>query len=120
MQSGIMDMYEPHKTWIFGLLFIQIMLKKLVATLKDFGFDDSNLTPRLFLEKPKIIRMGLPPMRLEISTSISGVEFEECYRARIIDEFDGVEVNVIDLEHLKRNKKASGRTKDKADLEQLP
>jgi hypothetical protein len=94
--------------------------EKLVATLRDFGFEDPNLTPELFLQKPKIIRMGFPPMRLEISTSISGVEFEECYRSRIVDEFDGVEVNVIDLEHLKKNKKASGRTKDKADLEQLP
>lgn len=64
--------------------------------------------------------MGFPPMRLEITTSISGVEFEECYSSRIIDEFDGVEVNVIDLENLKKNKKATGRTKDIADLEQLP
>jgi hypothetical protein len=94
--------------------------EKLVATLKAFGFDDPNLTPELFLQKPKIIRMGFPPMRLEISTSISGVDFDECYKSRIVDEFDDVEVNVISLEHLKKNKKASGRTKDRADLEQLP
>lgn len=50
---------------------------------------------------------------------ISGVEFDECYQARIVDNFDGVEVNVIDLEHLKKNKRASGRTKDIADVEQL-
>jgi len=56
---------------------------------------------------------------LEITTSISGVEFDECYQARIVDNFDGVEVNVIDLENLKKNKKASGRTKDIADIEQL-
>ncbi len=64
---------------------------------------------------------GLPfiPMRLEITTSISGVEFDECYQSRIVDELDGVEVSVIDLENLKKNKKASGRTKDVADVEQL-
>lgn len=94
--------------------------KKLVATLKAFGFDDPNVIPELFLEKPKIIRMGFPPMRLEISTSISGVDFDDCYASRIVDTIDGIEVNVIDLENLKKNKNASGRLKDKADLEQLP
>jgi len=87
--------------------------------LKIFGFDDPALKPELFLQKPKIIRMGFPPMRLEITTSISGVEFDECYQARIDDKLDGVEVSLIDLEHLKQNKKASGRTKDIADLEDL-
>lgn len=93
--------------------------QKLVSTLKDFGLNDPNLTPDLFLQKPKIIRMGFPPMRLEITTSISGVEFEECYQTRIVDSLDGIEVNLIDLEHLKKNKKASGRAKDIADFENL-
>ncbi len=93
--------------------------EKLVATLKAFGFDDPNLTPALFLQMPKIIRMGFPPMRLEISTSISGVEFDECYQSKIVAKLDDVEVNIIDLENLKKNKKASGRAKDIADLEEL-
>jgi hypothetical protein len=63
--------------------------------------------------------MGFPPMRLEISTSISGVDFEECYQTRIVDTLDDIEINLIDLEHLKKNKKASGRAKDIADLENL-
>jgi hypothetical protein len=82
-------------------------------------FDDPALTPDVFLQKPKIVRMGFPPMRLEIPTSISGVEFDECYQTRIVDYVDGVEVNLIDLEHLKKNKRASGRAKDIADLEHL-
>jgi len=93
--------------------------QKLVSTMKAFGLDDPNLKPELFLQKPKIIRMGFPPLRLEITTSISGVEFGECLQGRIVDRLDGVEVNLIDLEHLKQNKKASGRTKDIADLEKL-
>ena len=93
--------------------------RKLVGVLKHFGFEDPALTPELFLQKPKIIRMGFPPMRLEITTSISGVEFDECYRTRIVDTIDGVKVSLIDLEHLKKNKKASGRAKDIADLENL-
>ncbi len=55
--------------------------RKLVTVLKIFGFDDPALKPELFLQKPKIIRMGSPPMRLEIPMSISGVEFDECYQA---------------------------------------
>jgi len=94
--------------------------KKLVSVLKAFGFDHPDLKPELFLQEKKIIRMGMPPMRLKITTSISGVEFDECYQKRIIDELDGIQVNLIDLENLKKNKKASGRSKDIADLEKLP
>ena len=94
--------------------------QKIVAVLKTFGFDHPDLKPELFLQEKKIIRMGVPPVRLEITTSISGVEFDECYQARIVGELDEVEVNLIDLENLKKNKKASGRAKDFADLEKLP
>ena len=59
-------------------------------------------------------------MRIEILTSISGVDFEKCYSERIIDTLDGVEVVLITLEHLKKNKQASGRFKDLDDLEHLP
>ena len=93
---------------------------KIVAVLREFGFNLPDLTPELFLHKNKIIRMGVPPMRLEISTGISGVEFEECYAARIADTLDGVPANIIDLPHLKANKRAAGRLKDLADLENLP
>ena len=94
--------------------------RKLVSVLKKFGFDTPDITSELFLQKPKIIRMGFPPMRLEITTYISGVEFDECYQTRIIDMLDGVEVSLINLHYLKQNKKASGRAKDIADLENLP
>ena len=59
--------------------------RKIVAVLKEFGFDHPELTPDLFLQENKIIRMGHPPMRLEISTGISGVEFEESYASRIVE-----------------------------------
>jgi hypothetical protein len=52
-------------------------------------------------------------------TSISGVEFDACYRERLETKLNDVPVNVIDLRHLKINKRASGRLKDLADLEQL-
>jgi predicted nucleotidyltransferase len=93
---------------------------KIVAALKEFGFDLPELTPQLFLQEKQIIRMGVPPVKLEICTSISGVEFDDCYESRVVAELDGVEVNLIGLDDLKVNKKASGRLKDMTDLEKLP
>ena len=94
--------------------------ERITNALREFGFNLPELTPGLFLQEKKIVRMGNPPMRLEISTGISGVEFTACYASRIVDTLDGIEVNIIDLFHLKANKKAAGRLKDLADLENLP
>lgn len=93
---------------------------RIVAVLKEFGFDLPELSPQLFLQEKQIIRMGVPPVKLEICTSVSGVEFDTCYEKRIVAELDGVEVDLISLNDLKINKKASGRSKDIADLEKLP
>jgi len=87
--------------------------------LVAFGFSPEDVPPSLFAEAGKVVRMGVPPMRLEIITTISGVEFEACYGRRTVDRIDGVPVNIIGLEDLKTNKKASGRHKDLNDLEQL-
>jgi len=92
----------------------------MVAVLREFGFDVPNLSADLFLKDDQIVRMGVPPIRLEIFTSIPGVRFEECYPARVEGEIDGVRVSLINLRDLKTNKKASGRNKDLADLENLP
>lgn len=93
---------------------------KMVDVLKEFGFDVPELSPDLFLRERKIIRLGVPPLRLEILTTIDGVAFDECYAQRTRDVVDGVPVDFISLPHLKINKKASGRYKDLADLENLP
>ncbi len=94
--------------------------RKIVTVLKEFGFDLPELTAELFQREGQIIRMGVPPVRIEIATTISGVTFAECYASRVVDALDEVEVNLIDLAHLKINKKAAGRHKDLDDLENLP
>ena len=94
--------------------------ERIVAALKDFGFDLPELSSRLFLKEWQIIRIGVPPVRIEVATTISGVNFGECYAQRVVDVLDGVKVNLISLKHLKANKKASGRHQDLADLENLP
>lgn len=93
---------------------------KIVTVLKEFGFDLPDLSAELFLKEWQIIRMGVPPVRIELSTSVSGVNFSECYANKVIDTVDGVQINLISLEHLKQNKKSAARHKDLADLENLP
>ena len=93
---------------------------KIINVFNDFGFSDSMLKPDIFLKEDQIIRIGLPPIRIEVITTISGVSFDECYSERVIGKIDGIQVNLIDLKHLKINKKASGRHKDLNDLENLP
>lgn len=93
---------------------------RMVRALKSFGFDSPDVSADIFLQEKSIIRMGRPPIRIEIITKISGVSFEECYSQRVIDTIDGVQVALISLPHLKINKQASGRHKDLDDLEHLP
>ena len=94
--------------------------RRMVDTLRQFGFDTPQLSAELFLQDRSMVRMGNVPLRIEIMTTISGVSFEECYAERVVDLIDGVEVSFISLHHLKANKQASGRQKDLTDLERLP
>ena len=94
--------------------------EKVVATLARFGFASSEVTSQLFTLDKSIVRIGVPPYKLEIITSIDGVEFNKCYSSRVDADIDGVKVKVIDLANLKINKRASGRPKDINDLENLP
>ena len=93
---------------------------KLVRVFRQFGMQDTKLSPALFQERGKVIRMGVPPMRIEVFTDIDGVAFADCCTARVTTEIDGQTVHFISREHLRMNKKAAGRHKDLDDLEHLP
>ncbi len=94
--------------------------ERMVNVLREFNFDVPELSADLFLKERQVIRMGLPPIRIEVLTDISGVSFEECYDKRVTDFIDGIRVNIISSDHLRTNKRASGRIKDINDLEYLP
>lgn len=94
--------------------------ERLVACLKEFGFDTPNLTPELFEEPDRVVRMGAAPLRIEILTEIDGVTFDDCITRAESQIVDGNSIPVISLADLKINKKASGRAKDLDDLENLP
>jgi predicted nucleotidyltransferase len=92
---------------------------KMVKALEQFGFGSLGLKAEDFLVPDQIIQLGYAPNRIDILTTLEGVEFESCYALRVEVEIDGVKVNFIDLENLKKNKQASGRLQDLADLENL-
>ncbi len=58
-------------------------------------------------------------MRIKLLTTISGIEFKQCFEKKVVDAIDGIKVNIIGTDELKINKKASGRNKDLDDLEHL-
>ncbi|MGA2143981.1 MAG: hypothetical protein ABSH49_03345 [Bryobacteraceae bacterium] len=93
---------------------------RIDRALRQFGFAAAELTSDLFLTPNNVVRMGLPPIRIEILTSISGVEFEPCYAEKEMIRIEEMAVPVISLARLRENKAASGRAKDLADLENLP
>jgi predicted nucleotidyltransferase len=93
---------------------------RVVRVFKEFGFDVPELSTDLFLKPDQIVRMGIEPVCIEVATTISGVEFDECYLGRVETTLDGLTVNVINLRDLRINKQASGRAKDLADLENIP
>jgi len=97
----------------------EVTAEKMVRVLSDFGFDRNEISEEIFLQKDKIIRLGNPPLRIEIQMSISGVEFSSCYEERVEDKIDDIPVKIISLKNLKINKKAANRHKDLDDLEKL-
>jgi predicted nucleotidyltransferase len=94
--------------------------EKLEKVFCDFQMSQEAISKDLFLKKETIIRMGIPPVRLEVITNASGVDFSACYSKREIVDIDGIPANFISLPDLKTNKKAAGRHKDLDDLSHLP
>ena len=92
---------------------------RMVKALEQFGFGSLGLQASDFSEPDQVIQLGYPPARIDLITTAPGVEFESCYESRVEVEIEGVVVNFIDRESLKRSKRATGRLQDLADLENL-
>ncbi len=93
--------------------------KRIEKALNDFGLSSLGYQTADFLDKNSVIQLGVPPVRIDIIMSISGVEFDEAYKRRVIVESSGTTINYISKEDFIKNKKASGRLKDLADIESL-
>lgn len=90
-----------------------------MKTLRQFGFGQAGLQKKDFLSEGELIQLGHPPLRIDLLTSCDGVVFEECYSKRTDMELDCLTICFMDVDSLRKNKKASGRPQDLADLDNL-
>jgi hypothetical protein len=93
-------------------------IKNVLKALDDFGFSSLNIKAADFAPN-QIIQLGHPPNRIDLITTPAGIDFETCYVSKEQITIDNIAVNIIDLENLIKTKKASGRTRDLADVEEL-
>ena len=93
--------------------------QKVMNALHEFGFGAVGLSVDDFAEPEQIIQLGVPPVRVDIVTSITGVSWEQAEANRVSGRYGGVPTFYIGREDFIKNKKASGRHKDLADIEAL-
>lgn len=93
--------------------------QKILKVLEDFGFGSLDLSKEDFLEPDQVVQLGNPPLRIDLLTSISGVEFKEAWKNRFSGKYGEVDVFFIGKEELRKNKKATGRESDREDLRNM-
>jgi predicted nucleotidyltransferase len=94
-------------------------VERVLRTLDAFGFGSLGIAERDLLEPGQVVQLGRPPNRIDLLTSISGVDFESAWQARVEGSIDDERVSFLGFEELLKNKEASGRQKDLADIEKL-
>ncbi len=92
---------------------------RAVKALVEFGFGSLGLTAEDFTQAGRIIQLGVAPFRIDLLTSISGVAFDEAWENKATGPTDGLTIHFLGRETLIRNKLATGRTQDLADVERL-
>ena len=92
---------------------------RLIEALAQFGFGSLGLSIADFSKPNSVVQLGFPPARIDLLTSIDGVEFDDCFSRRLLMEIDGLSLPFIGMQEFRKNKLASGRMRDLADLESL-
>jgi hypothetical protein len=93
--------------------------QRILAALAAFGFASVGLTPSDFERPDQVVQLGVPPVRIDLITSITGVSGDEAWTGRVIGRYGDIPVSYIGRAQFVANKRATGRTKDVADLEVL-
>ena len=93
--------------------------ERVLAALGEFGFGSLGLSVNDFTQPKQILQLGFPPSRIDILTSVSGVDWHEIIETTVSDDFMGQHVRYIGLDQFIKNKRASGRPKDLADIDAL-
>jgi hypothetical protein len=94
-----------------------INARSIMQALSEFGFGSVGLSAADFEKEGKVIQLGLPPVRVDIITSITGVSWEQARLGRVKGQFGDLMVYFIGRDDFIENKRALGRKKDIADLE---
>ena len=92
---------------------------RILAALEAFGFVSSGLTERDFVRPDHVVQLGVPPVRIDLITSLTGVSWDEAFAGRIAGRYGDAPVFYIGREQFIANKRATGRKRDLADLEVL-
>jgi len=92
---------------------------RLEIAIKRFGFGSLGLTANDFIAAGQVIQLGQPPNRIDLLTSLTGVTAEETWPSVEPGELDGIKVFFLGRAELIKNKKATDRPRDRADLEEL-
>lgn len=93
--------------------------ERVVKAVNEFGFGSFNLTLEDLMLEGNIIQLGYPPLRINLLNQIDGVTFSECYANKKVVEIDKLKINFISYDDLMKNKQASNRPQDAADLDNL-
>ncbi len=93
--------------------------EKLIKALKRFGAPTSDITSSDFTDPDIVFQIGVAPRRIDFLTSIDGVEFDDAKNDHLTINISGIEIPVISVANLIKNKKATGRPKDLLDIECL-
>ena len=96
-----------------------INVTRLLCALDAFGFASLGVEARDFLAPQAKVQLGYPPARIDLLTAIDGISFAEAFANQVHFEIDELQLPVISVDDLIRNKLATGRTKDRADVEAL-
>jgi len=96
-------------------------VEKVWQAMKDFGapLEALGVTKADFAAPEMVVQLGLPPRRVDLLTGLSGVEFEDAWGQRVTHRVTDLDVPFIGRDTLIQNKRATGRLKDLADLEEL-
>ena len=97
----------------------KINAERILKSLDAFGFGSLDLSADDFTHPDKIIQLGDSPIKIDLITSISGVSWDEAVKHGVKGPYGHVTVNFIGLNEFIKNKKATGRLQDLADLERL-
>jgi hypothetical protein len=92
---------------------------RIEHVLVAFSFASLGLSADDFLHPGRVVQLGIAPNRIDLLTSLTGVMFEEAWDRRVPGTLDGVPVAFLSRETLIKNKRATGRTQDAADVENL-